>query len=248
MFTLFRYSYEATPAPEVFIDYFEVEFMRRVSLIFDLWVTRGTEKEIRYLPVYDGFFNLRGVTKDELIDILKRILDCPAIDRAEKDSLLKDLVSQTTELHFLSPKDAATETLENDLIKPAVNAIYLREKARESLSAAEVLYNQGLYSDCANRCYYAMMHGLKCLLEKRGALSAWKPTALKGNETHTALEAQVSSLVACGDLDVNDVTAFSFVRIMRMKCDYELVSVTATDIQQCVQHAQTFISKIDSLL
>lgn len=248
MFTLIHYCFDANASSEAFHDYFELEFMKRVALVFDIWVTRGTEKTIKYLPIYDGFHNLQGLSKDDLISMLMRIIDSPAVDKAEKESLLDDMVSRTTEFHFRSGKDTAAETLENDLVKPAVNTIYLRSKAKENLSAAKLLFEQGLYTDCANRCYYAMMNSLKSVLEKRGDLGAWKPTALKGNETHSALEGQITALANIGVLDANDVTAFSYVRLQRMKCDYELVSPNTSDIQQCINYAQAFLTKVDSLL
>lgn len=248
MFTLIHYCFDTSVNSEEFHDYFELEFMKRVALVFDIWVTRGAEKTIKYLPIYDGFYNMQGQTREELIGILKRIIDSPAVDRAEKESLLEDMVSRTAAFHMRGGKDAAAEALENDLIKPAVNSIYLHSKAKENLSAAKLLFEKGLYSDCANRCYYAVMNGLKSVLEKRGELGAWKATALKGSETHSALESRVNTLAAAGVLDASDVTAFSHVRLQRMKCDYELVTANATDIQQCVNHAQAFLMKVDSLL
>lgn len=75
---------------------------------------------------------------------------------------------------FHSSQDASASVLEENLIKPTVNFVLLREKAKDTLESAMVLCDEDKYTDCANRCYYAMMFTLKALLENRGKLVGWK--------------------------------------------------------------------------
>src|SRR5699024_6890133 len=99
---------------------------------------------------------------------------------------------------------AANISLEQNLIKPAINLILLREKAKETVESAEILCSEGKYVDCANRCYYAMMFTLKMLLEHQGKLANWKSNELKERETHNSLEKGFDDLVTSGVLDASD--------------------------------------------
>jgi len=53
-------------------------------------------------------------------------------------------------------------------------------KAEESLKAAELCYNAGLYNSSASRAYYAMFQAAQVALEKAGFKRAeWSHTALR---------------------------------------------------------------------
>ena len=58
-----------------FTDYFESEFYKRVSLVFGIWSSLQDKSKIKYVPLYDSFYNLTSTSKSELIDVLKAILD-----------------------------------------------------------------------------------------------------------------------------------------------------------------------------
>lgn len=143
--------------------------------------------------------------------------------------------------------DTSDQALEQSLIKPAVNFILLREKAKETLASAEILCSEGKYSDCANRCYYAMMFSLKTLLENKGLLAAWKENELKEAETHNSLESGFSNLVNQGILDANDQSAFDYVKDQRWKCDYSLYKFEKADAENCVKKAKNFYTKVEAI-
>lgn len=42
------------------------------------------------------------------------------------------------------------------------------DKARENLNAAQICFDQGFYNACANRVYYAALHGAIAALTARG--------------------------------------------------------------------------------
>ena len=187
-----------------FERYFEDEYYKRVSLIFGIWTSLEDKTQIEYVPLYDSFHNLRGMSKKDLVDILRAVLDNPDIDLDDKMMLKNQLIVSAGVFHTnISAGDAP---LEQSLIKPAVNFVMLRDKAKNTLEAAKTLEKSGLYVDCANRCYYAMMDALKSLLEFRGLLAQWKENELKETETHKSLERAMNDLVSNGVLSADDAT------------------------------------------
>ena len=137
--------------------------------------------------------------------------------------------------------------LEQRLIKPAINYIYLREKAKDTLASAQILFDGEKYSDCANRCYYAMMFSLKSLLENKGLLANWKENELKESESHRTLEVGLSKLIAQGVLDQKDYNAFLYVRDQRIKCDYSIYKFEKADASNCLSKVQKFCTKIENI-
>lgn len=115
------------------------------------------------------------------------------------------------------------------------------------MNAAKTLEQSGQYNDCANRCYYATMDALKCLLEYKGLLSHWKQNKLKESEFHRSLERALNDLVASGELDSSDAADFSFVLDERMKCDYSLYVFKKTDALECIRRAESFLGKIEEI-
>lgn len=245
MFTLVSYYCGDTQNQyHNFSEFFDAEY-KRVSLVYGIWSNRGSKETIEYVPLYDSFHNLTGIQKSDLIKVLRAILDDPDIALDEKQELKNCLIEGTEVFHHNI--DTSDQELEQSLIKPAMNFILLREKAKETLASAEILCSEGKYSDCANRCYYAMMFSLKTLLENRGLLAAWKANELKEAETHNSLEIGFSNLVNQGVLDANDQSAFDYVKEQRWKCDYSLYKFEKADAENCVKKARNFYAKVEAI-
>lgn len=246
MFTLVSYYYGDTKNQyHNFSEFFDAEYYKRVSLVYGIWSNRGSKETIEYIPLYDSFHNLTGIQKSDLIKVLRAILDDPDIALDEKQELKYRLIEGTGVFHH--DIDTSDQALEQSLIKPAVNFILLREKAKETLASAEILCSEGKYSDCANRCYYAMMFSLKTLLENKGLLADWKENELKEAETHNSLESGFSNLVNQGILDANDQSAFDYVKDQRWKCDYSLYKFEKADAENCVKKAKNFYTKVEEM-
>ena len=246
IFTLVNYCFENTKDQyDSFSDFFDVEFYKRVSLIYGIWSNRGNKDTIEYIPLYDSFYNLDGINKEDLIEILRSILDDPNIAFGDKEDLKKRLIDGAVSFHRgISNED---KDLEQRLIKPAINYIYLREKAKDTLASAQILFDGEKYSDCANRCYYAMMFSLKSLLENKGLLANWKENELKESESHRTLEVGLSKLIAQGVLDQKDYNAFLYVRDQRIKCDYSIYKFEKADASNCLSKVQKFCTKIENI-
>ena len=130
MFTLVGYySGDSKNQYNSFTDYFEAEFYKRVSLVYGIWVSIENKANIKYIPLYDSFNNLSSTSKSELIKILKAILDNEKIAIDEKETLKAQLMESADEFH--SNISATDATLEQNLIKPAMNLVMLRDKANE---------------------------------------------------------------------------------------------------------------------
>ena len=198
------------------------------------------------MPLYDSFYNLSTTSKSELIDVLKAVLDNEYIAVDEKLELRNQLIMSAGEFH--DNISAADAVLEQSLIKPAINLIILREKAKETVASAEILLTEGKYVDCANRCYYAMMFSLKALLEHQGKLSNWKANELKESETHNSLENGLDDLVNSGVLSASDKADFDYVKDQRWKCDYSLYCFRKEDAEYCVTLIKNFFSKMESII
>ena len=246
MFTLVSYYYGDTKDQyHNFPDFFDAEYYKRVSLIYGIWSNRGSKETIEYIPLYDSFHNLTGIQKSDLIKVLRAILDDPNIALDEKQNLKNRLIERAGVFHH--DINTSDQSLEQSLIKPAVNFIILREKAKATLASAEILCSEGKYHDCANRCYYAMMFSLKALLQDKGLLAAWIENELKETETHTSLENGFSNLVSQGVLDANDQSTFDYVKDQRWKCDYYLYKFEKADAENCVKKAKDFYTKVEAI-
>lgn len=246
MFTLVNYCYSDTKNQyHSFSEFFDSEYFKRVSLVYGIWSNRGSKETVEYIPLYDSFHNLNGIGKTDLIEVLRAILDDPDIALDEKQELKNRLIEGAGTFHHNI--DVVDQALEQSLIKPAVNFILLREKAKETLASAEILCTENKYTDCANRCYYAMMFSLKALLENKGLLAGWKENELKEAESHTSLENGLSNLITQGVLDTSDQSAFDYVKEQRWKCDYSLYKFEKADAENCLQKAQAFYAKVETI-
>jgi uncharacterized protein (UPF0332 family)/regulator of sigma D len=247
MFTLVGYySGDRKNQYSSFMDYFEAEFYKRVSLVFGIWSSLQNKADVKYMPLYDSFYNLSSTSKNDLIDILKALLDNQYSAVDEKQDLKNQLILSAGEFH--NNLSASDTMLEQTLIKPAINLVLLREKAKETIASAEILLSEGKYVDCANRCYYAMMFSLKTLLEHQGKLANWKANELKESETHNSLENGLNDLVNSGILSSADKADFDYVKDQRWKCDYSLYCFRKEDAEHCVNLIKKFFSKIEGII
>ncbi len=228
-----------------FQAYFDAEYFKRVSLIYATWINREPGKKIQYIPFYESFHNLSGNGKTELIDILKAILDDPAVALDEKNVLKARLIEGAGAVH--NAASVADVLLEQSLVKPVVNFIMLREKAKETIESVKLLCAEGHYSACANRCYYAMMFSLKALLEHKGMLADWKANELKELETHGLLEKKLTDLVSQNVLSAQTQSDFDYVKDQRWKCDYSLYAFGEADALSCLQKAVSFYAIVEGL-
>lgn len=247
MFTLAGYySGDRKNQYASFLEYFEAEFYKRVSLVYGMWISIEDKTSIKYIPLYDSFYNLTSNSKDELISILKSVLDNESIAFDEKQTLKAQLIESAGEFHLnISAED--TE-FEQSLIKPVINLVLLWEKAKETSKSAEILYEEGKYGDCANRCYYAMMFALKALLEHQGKLTNWRTNELKEDETHKSLERGLKELKTSGVLDSEDEANYDYVKDQRWKCDYSLYSFQKPDAMHCINLVKQFLTKVESVI
>lgn len=246
IFTLVGYCYgDNKNIYANFQDYFDTEYYKRVSLIYGTWIHRSSGNTIQYLPLYDSFHNLKGLTKSNLIDILKAILDDPNIALDEKQTLKDRLITGAGAIH--SGPAVADASLEQTLVKPVVNFLILREKAKETIESVKLLCREKHYLDCANRCYYAMMYSLKALLEHKSLLADWIPTELKEAETHKLLEQKLAILVSQNILSAQDQSDFDYVKDQRWKCDYSLYIFGERDAISCIQKAEAFYATVERL-
>ena len=100
MFTLVGYhSGDRKNQYSSFMDYFESEFYKRVSLVFGIWSSLQDKSKIKYVPLYDSFYNLTSTSKSELIDVLKAILDNEYTAVDEKQTLKDQLILSAGEFH-----------------------------------------------------------------------------------------------------------------------------------------------------
>ena len=246
IFTLVGYCYgDNKNNYDSFQEYFDTEFYNRVALIYGTWNNRETNSGVQYIPLYDSFHNLSGINKNDLIAIIRAILDDPTVAIDEKQTLKDRLIEGAGAIH--NGTSSADVALEQSLIKPVVNFVILREKSKETIESVKLLCDQGHYFDCANRCYYAMMYSLKALLEYKGLLSDWKQHELKESETHAALESKLALLISQGVLSPAEGNDFAYVKDQRWKCDYSLYRFGQCDAKNCLQKAEAFYATIERL-
>lgn len=125
MFTLVGYySGDRKNQYSSFVDYFEAEFYKRVSLVYGMWVSLEDKTKIKYLPLYDSFYNLTSSSKNELISVLKAVLDNDSIALDEKQTLKAQLIESAGQFH--TNISSADVSLEQTLIKPVINLVLLK--------------------------------------------------------------------------------------------------------------------------
>ena len=243
MFTLIGFLYgDDRPLYACFNDFFENEFYKRIAFIHGIWIHRKEENPIKYIPVFDSFYNLHGNSPTDLIQIIHSILADENIVQDERLMIKNRLVEGARDLHRNT--DPQSLALEQDVIKPVVNYLIEIQSADENLAAANMLFEQKLYEPSINRSYYAMMHGLKALLENKQQLSEWEPGKLNVNENHKALERKLIALSSQGIIINTFVSDFQYVKQKRWIADYNIATFSEVECHECIIKAQDFITEV----
>lgn len=246
MFTLvgFLYGDDKTLYAN-FNDYFDNEFYKRVALIHGIWKHRKDDRHIKYIPIYDSFYNLHGSSPTDLIHIIHSILADENIVQDEKMMIKNRLVEGALDLH--SNTDPQSLTLEQAVVKPVVNYLIEIQNAEENIEAAKTLIKQKLKEPSINRSYYGMMHALKALLENKGQLSDWEPGKLNVGENHKALEKKLITLTSQGVINNTFVSDFQYVKQKRWIADYNIATFSEAECLGCIKKAQDFITEVKRL-
>lgn len=242
MFTLIGFLYgDDRVLYSNFNDFFENEFYKRIVLINGIWKHRRGYEPIKYIPVFDSFYNLKGNSTAELIKIIHSILEDENIVQDERMMIKNRLVEGAMVFH--NNIDSESVALEQALIKPVVNYLIEMQSSDENIVAAETLYEQLLYEASINRSYYAMMHALKALLESRQRLSDWEPGKLNVSENHKALEKKLILMSSEGIIENAFVADFQYVKQKRWIADYNISTFSKAECFECINKAKDFIKE-----
>lgn len=242
MFTLIGFLYgDDRKLYANFNDYFENEFYKRIALVHGIWKHRKNDIPIKYIPIFDSFYNLTGNPPTNLIQIIHTILADENIVQDERMMVKNRLVEGAKDLH--GDTDPQSVALKQAVIKPVVNYLIEIQSADENIVAAETLYKQKLYAASINRSYYAMMHALKALLENKQQLSDWEPGKLNVNENHKALEQKLIVLSSQGIMTNSFVSDFQYVKQKRWIADYNISTFSEAECLGCIKKAKDFTSE-----
>jgi uncharacterized protein (UPF0332 family) len=228
-----------------FYDFFENEFSKRIGLIYGIWKTKKSSEKVKYIPIYDSFYNLKGLQVQELIEIVLAVLETDELDMKDKEMIKNSIVNGAESFH--KNMDLQTMQLEQTLVKPVVNYIMEIQTAGDDLKAAQALYEQNLYNQSVNRSYYSMMHSLKALLESENMLSDWEPNALNVKENHKQLERKLSSMVSNGNIAQEYLNSFRFVKQKRWIADYNIAKIDGIECKDCLKKANDFFWEVKRL-
>lgn len=246
MFTLIGFLYgENKSLYSSFNEFFTNEFSKRIKFINRIWISKKPEEEVRYIPIFDNFYNLKGIQKQELIQMILTILNNEEITFDDKEMIKNTIISGAEMFH--KNIDAEGLVLEQSLIKPVVNYVAELSTAYNDLKAARVLYDQKLYKPSVNRSYYAMMHALKALLENKHMLTDWTAKVLNVEENHIQLEKKLRTLVNNKTIDKCYLQDFKSVKGNRWIADYNVSLITDIVSEDCLLKADKFLSKIKKL-
>lgn len=243
MFTIIGFLYgDNRHLYSSFIDFFSNEFTKRVAFINGTWKTKKSGEKIKYLPIFDSFYNLNGLQAKTLIEVINAILDNDEIITDDKESIRNTLIDGAESFH--KNIDAQSMPIEQSIIKPVVNYLMEIQAAADDLSASETLHEQRLYNQSINRSYYSMMHSLKALLEKEQMLSDWVPNALNVQENHKQLEQKLATVVKNGIMGQQYLNDFKYVKQKRWIADYNVSKIDEIESNDCLSKAKNFLSEI----
>lgn len=241
MFTIIGYLYgDDKTLYTSFSDYFKNEFYKRIALVNGIWKHRESEKPISYVPIFDSFYNLSGTAPNELIKILRAILNDVDIVKDERNMIRNRLVDGANEIHIDNTQQGLA--LEQNLIKPVVNFIIELQSAKDNLSAAKKLHDEKLYEGAINRCYYSMMHATKALLENKQQLSDWEPNKLNVEENHRAIQQKLKGVIS--NTYFSD---FKYVKHKRWIADYNVCNLNESESSECLNRATIFLEEIKKI-
>lgn len=246
MFTLIGFLYgDNRSLYSSFNDFFTNEFSKRIKFINRIWISKKPEEEVRYIPIFDSFYNMKGMQKQELIQMIHTILDNEQITSDDKEMIKNTLINGAEMFH--KNIDAEGLALEQSLIKPVVNYGAELSTAYDDLKAARVLYDQKLYKPSVNRSYYAMMHALKALLENKHMLTDWSVKVLNVEENHKQLEKKLKTLINKKIINKCFLQDFKSVKENRWIADYNVSLITDIVSEDCLSKADKFLSEIKKL-
>lgn len=244
MYTLVEYLYgNDINLYSNFNDFFENEFYKRVSFVYATWKQCKDNELVRYIPIYDSFYNFEGNSSAELKQIIGSILQDENIVNSDKIMIKDRLVKGAIDVH--NNRDPQSILLEKSIIKPVVNYLFELQEAFENIDAAELL--KDMRSASVNRSYYAMMHALKALLEHENQLADWEPNKLNVKENHKALEIKLTKLSLRGIIGSNFVSDFQYVKYKRWDADYNLSIISEAECVDCINRAKNFVEEVKRL-
>ena len=246
LFTLIGFLYGSNKSQySSFSDFFTNEFSKRIRFIHNMWISKKPEAEVQYIPLFDNFYNLKEFQQQELIHMIISILNNEQITSNDKEMIKNTLIDGAENFH----KNINSEglVLEQSLIKPVVNYVAELSSADENLKAAQFLHEQTLYSPSVNRCYYAMMHALKALLENKKMLSNWTEKSLNVKENHKQLEEKLKFLVRNKVINKCFLKDFKSVKENRWIADYNVSLMTEGISEECLLKAEKFLIEIKKL-
>lgn len=243
MFTIVGYLYgDDCNLYESFNDYFENEYYKRVAFLHGAWKHREGNKPISYIPIFDSFYNLNGLSSDMLIQTLYAILDDKNIVQDEREMIRNRLIEGAEEIH--RDKTSQSFALEQSVVKPVVNFVIELQIASDNINAANSLLEEKLYEASINRSYYSMMHALKALLEYKKQLSDWEPDKLNVSENHKALERKLEGLVYNKVIKRKFYADFKYVKQKRWIADYNIYNFSKIESEECVRKATEFYKEV----
>lgn len=248
MFTILGYLYgDDDELHNSFEDFFDKEFYKRIALINGIWKNRKADELIKYIPVFDSFYNLDGMTLNELRKMIGSILDDENIAIDERDLIRNRLIDGAEEFRKIDTLERTS--LEHDLIKPVVNFVIELQNAKDALNVAKILNTgeEAFFSTIINRCYYSMMHATKALLEYEKQLSDWDSDKLNVEEKHNALTRKLEVISQKKIIDKSYVAELKYVKQKRWVADYNLSVFTRVECDKCINYAEKFLDKVKQI-
>ena len=116
------------------------------------------------------------------------------------------------------------------------------EKAKEFLKDADLLFNNGSYNSCANRCYYSIFWASTTILEHFGfRQSQW---------SHKAIVSKLGAeLVKRRKVLPNHVIVYIYQSFdLRVTADYKNENVSKIRSQRMVNKAKEFVNLIEGVI
>jgi uncharacterized protein (UPF0332 family) len=112
-------------------------------------------------------------------------------------------------------------------------------KARQRLSAAQILCNEGLYEDAVNRAYYAMYLSALALLRRKGVQV----------KTHAGLIAAIGSVyVRTGELAPEHGRALNLAEELREEVEYTICrTIGREEAASVITKAHAFVEQAERI-
>lgn len=116
----------------------------------------------------------------------------------------------------------------------------LIEHAYESLRAAELLLENGLYRDSMSRAYYAMFYAASALLRAKGIVT----------KSHRGVIAKFGlEFVKSGVVEKYYVKALALAESIRERADYDSTfKPTFEEAEEIVEEARRFVERVEKAL